>query len=598
MKSFKTICLLILTLLFANIAFSQQSRSSWLKAQKEKKSNFKVSDTEASAFSIWKSRKGKSYQPKLEADTLNYPLAGTYAVYVYAGGYVSGNNDYNDKVKAEYFNPVQPVELSSVMIDFAVATSSQANIEIAVWDNSGAGGKPGNKLTNTQIVLDDILINILNDQSTLVTFDTPIFIATPFYIGAYLPTSAGDTLVVYSNTDGDTNPATAWEQWNDNDWYPMDDPNSWDRKIAHAIFPIVNYSNDLFPLFSAVPTQVLPGQSVQFSDESYGSPVSWSWTFEGGEPGMSNEQNPQVVYNQTGEFSVKLVISNGETQDSLTKNNYISVLNELPANIDTLLFPLPGSYVVYIITDNGGFVTGNNKFNDLAKANYFELPEQGQIIGVLYDFAWAVGGNPQIELKIWDNDGADKGSPGSVLASTARALDLIKTDIENSQLTYFPVTPPIQINHPFYAGFTLPTNTGDTLVAWSNTNGDTNPTIVWDLWDDNTWHTLTNTFELNIAMGVHPIVEYPTGIKILKSDIHKISALPNPTSGLARFEIPNNEKLLEIQVYDLHGQEIIQQKVTTGNLNIQIDLSCYPLGNYLVKLITDKQIYAVKIVRE
>ena len=36
------------------------------------------------------------------------------------------------------------------------------------------------------------------------------------------------------------------------------------------------------------------GGSIDFTDLSTGDPTSWSWTFEGGDPANSTEQNPSV----------------------------------------------------------------------------------------------------------------------------------------------------------------------------------------------------------------------------------------------------------------------------------------------------------------
>lgn len=64
---------------------------------------------------------------------------------------------------------------------------------------------------------------------------------------------------------------------------------------------------------------------VQFSDQSVGSPTQWQWTFEGGSPATSDQQNPIVTYDQEGSFDVKLVIRDGNRIDSLTRENYITV---------------------------------------------------------------------------------------------------------------------------------------------------------------------------------------------------------------------------------------------------------------------------------
>ena len=75
--------------------------------------------------------------------------------------------------------------------------------------------------------------------------------------------------------------------------------------------------------FSASTTDVAPGQSVNFTDNSFGEITSWSWTFEGGTPATSTQHNPtNITYNEIGDYSVTLTISDTET---LTRENYIHV---------------------------------------------------------------------------------------------------------------------------------------------------------------------------------------------------------------------------------------------------------------------------------
>ncbi len=97
-----------------------------------------------------------------------------------------------------------------------------------------------------------------------------------------------------------------------------------------------NADQGAFPNFEAfssdfygTPTNVCEGSSVVFTDNSVGDPTSWSWTFEGGTPETSDEQNPTVVYNTAGEFDVTLTISNGTDNSTLEKQDYITV-DELP----------------------------------------------------------------------------------------------------------------------------------------------------------------------------------------------------------------------------------------------------------------------------
>jgi PKD repeat protein len=88
---------------------------------------------------------------------------------------------------------------------------------------------------------------------------------------------------------------------------------------------------DLIPEFDVNNSMILKGDQVQFQDESLGDPEFWSWTFTGGNPRTSTEQNPMVTYPDTGNFSVQLTISRAgdETRESITKDNFIRVASSL-----------------------------------------------------------------------------------------------------------------------------------------------------------------------------------------------------------------------------------------------------------------------------
>lgn len=84
----------------------------------------------------------------------------------------------------------------------------------------------------------------------------------------------------------------------------------------------------LIPDFSANLTSVSLGGSANFTDNTWGANlVSWEWSFEGGEPAISNEQNPMgITYNQIGTYDVTLTVTNAEGQtESITKHDYITV---------------------------------------------------------------------------------------------------------------------------------------------------------------------------------------------------------------------------------------------------------------------------------
>ena len=77
--------------------------------------------------------------------------------------------------------------------------------------------------------------------------------------------------------------------------------------------------------FTASSTNISAGDSVTFTDTSINNPTSWSWSFEGGTPATSTDQNPTVTYNTAGTYDVTLTATNAYGSDSETKLDYIDV---------------------------------------------------------------------------------------------------------------------------------------------------------------------------------------------------------------------------------------------------------------------------------
>jgi PKD repeat protein len=66
--------------------------------------------------------------------------------------------------------------------------------------------------------------------------------------------------------------------------------------------------------FTADKTTLYTGQQVQFTDTSLNNPNTWSWDFDGGAAG-SSQQNPLVTFNTPGVYNVVLTASNAGGSD-------------------------------------------------------------------------------------------------------------------------------------------------------------------------------------------------------------------------------------------------------------------------------------------
>lgn len=79
--------------------------------------------------------------------------------------------------------------------------------------------------------------------------------------------------------------------------------------------------------FTANRTRIPAGETVTFSNLSQRS-TAWSWTFQGGDPASSTDENPTVTYNNTGRFTVTLTARNRQgNEDTKTRTSYIEVVD-------------------------------------------------------------------------------------------------------------------------------------------------------------------------------------------------------------------------------------------------------------------------------
>jgi len=77
--------------------------------------------------------------------------------------------------------------------------------------------------------------------------------------------------------------------------------------------------------FEADNEVICAGNSVNFTNLSTGEDA-YDWTFEGGTPTTSSDENPSVFYDTPGSYDVTLEVSNGDETDTEYKQDYIHVL--------------------------------------------------------------------------------------------------------------------------------------------------------------------------------------------------------------------------------------------------------------------------------
>lgn len=101
--------------------------------------------------------------------------------------------------------------------------------------------------------------------------------------------------------------------------------------ISRITAPLANFTFSQF------------GNQFSFTDLSQ-NPVSWFWTF--GDGNNSNQQNPQHTYQQSGVFTVRLIVANGCGSDTATMqiNNWgVSVTGDMDISEALEIWPNPSS---------------------------------------------------------------------------------------------------------------------------------------------------------------------------------------------------------------------------------------------------------------
>jgi PKD repeat protein len=130
--------------------------------------------------------------------------------------------------------------------------------------------------------------------------------------------------------------------------------------------------------FNANFTSISPFGSVNFSDNSSNTPTEWTWTFPGGSPSTSNNQNPTgIIYGSPGCYDVKLVATNAFGSDSLTKPCYINVTSASTFCVPTHTNACTNSYINTVQITGTSLNNSNSGCNNITSQGYSIWPASG-----------------------------------------------------------------------------------------------------------------------------------------------------------------------------------------------------------------------------
>ncbi|MDD5507418.1 MAG: PKD domain-containing protein [Bacteroidales bacterium] len=337
--------------------------------------------------------------------------------------------------------------------------------------------------------------------------------------------------------------------------------------------------------FAANETTIPIGGSVNFTDLSTGDPISWQWSFQGGEPSSSSEQNPQnIVYNEAGEYDVSLTVTSDIATDDTTMVGYIKVVSA----------PIPN-------------FNSPNRYIQAGTSTTFTNMTSGNPTAWLWEFE---GGTPAT---------SDQENPGEIVYNSVGDFDVKLTatndfgseTITKSNYIHVGDTPQADFtaSATFIAAgqsinFTDLTLNNPTTWSWvfeggtPGTSSVKNPAITYnEIGKFDVTLTVTNSYGQDTEVRNDFVEVGYVGMEDVTLTSDRIELYPNPTTGTFTLEMNGNVKdVVQISFYNATGRRVLdipREDVTLYRM--QIDLEGNPPGVYLLRVQTEEDVIIKRI---
>ena len=332
----------------------------------------------------------------------------------------------------------------------------------------------------------------------------------------------------------------------------------------------------IVPDFTADVTEIIEGEQVHFTDLSTQDPTAWSWSFPGGTPSTSTEQNPTIRYNTPGTYSVSLTVSNDNCEISKTINNMIIVHGTVTADFNA---------------DITAICEGQTVTFHSAATNSTNI--QWQFFGGTPEFStdpnpvvtYNTEGRYSVKLTAYnevDSDRITKEDYIKVVGLVIANFTSENTQAERGEIVSF-------------------TDLSENAFYWSwefegaipETSTEQNPQVIY--YNAGTFPVkLTAYSEDSICSDFKRTNNY---IIITKSDenlIEGIELFPNPTSDILNINVPDG-KDYKIEIIGADGKQVYMSQ--TGNGNGNIDVSNLVSGNYIASINIDGKVYKINFIK-
>ena len=374
--------------------------------------------------------------------------------------------------------------------------------------------------------------------------------------------------------------------------------------------------------FSAKLTRICPGSPVTFTDKSKYNPTVWNWniqpsSFRFANGTSRNSQNPEIIFDDTGNYTVSLTVLNTYGTDSLTRSDYISV-----GDIQVRLSGIPSDSIICGCNLNNypiavyGATNYSFRIERPDKINYTLSPDSIYLSLISSE---KKNGSFNSWLKVTGTQGACKSEDSAEMKISVPVNDDIENAIRlmpgrNKAYSNFCASSESREAAPSSAS--LKNTIWFTFVGPSNglINIDTHGfndrigvyransysdlisgnAFTYTLLASNDDRSASDNTSLLENVSVDPYRIYwlqvdgsagSTGNCVIDLSSNSIEVFPNPTSGEFNVIISNGDEVnADIRIVSALGKELYINKlnVTKENNSFAFNLSSYPAGLYYV----------------
>ncbi len=391
--------------------------------------------------------------------------------------------------------------------------------------------------------------------------------------------------------------------------------------IPHSATPVTNFSANTTTSCNGV---------VQFTDNTLGTPTSWSWNFGDGQ--TSTQQNPSHTYAAAGTYNVSLTTQNGFGSDAEVKNGYITVTilnaptttggSHVGPGVVNLSASGPGAGSLdwYDQATGGNLVnTGSTYAPNLTTTSTFYVAKETtgplQSAGLANNSAGGGYYTANTDRRLYFDVLNDMILKSVVIYANTpgvRVIEVLNSNgvsvasttvnaVAGMNIVPLNFTLPADVNYAIKLGAAsakvdlFRNNVGvsfpytlSNLVSIENTDGPVTPGSYYYYFYD--WKVQTAGC-VSPRTAVTGTIHSTTGMAGM--DLNTlVNVYPNPNSGV--FYIDGLEKENSIEVYDVSGKLVLQ--TSTKNTSVTMDLSGKDKGVYFCKIINTSS-KAVKLLK-